>query len=96
MTLTVPAVCPFKTCPCVPAPRRHVVTHVRVVPVHTGTFSMYTRERCVCVCVCAGREEREEGREGRRRRRGGGRGGNTCARGVGTHGDVLNVHTGTF
>ena len=28
----------FKTSPCVPAPRRHVVTHVRVVPVHTGTF----------------------------------------------------------
>ena len=21
---------------------------------------------------------------------------NTCARGAGTHGDVLNVHTGTF
>ena len=32
------SVCRFKTSPCVPAPRAHVVTHVRVVPVHTGTF----------------------------------------------------------
>ena len=31
-------VCRFKTSPYVPAPRPHVVTHVRVVPVHTGTF----------------------------------------------------------
>ena len=31
-------VCTFKTSPCVPAPRAHVSTHVRVVPVHTGTF----------------------------------------------------------
>ena len=28
----------FKTLPCVPAPRAHVFQHVRVVPVHTGTF----------------------------------------------------------
>ena len=27
-----------KTSPCVPAPHAHVETHVRVVPVHTGTF----------------------------------------------------------
>ena len=32
------SVCRFKTSPCVPAPRPHVVTHVRVVPVHTETF----------------------------------------------------------
>ena len=32
------SVCRFKMSPCVPAPRPHVVTHVRVVPVHTGTF----------------------------------------------------------
>ena len=32
------SVCRFKTSPSVPAPRPHVVTHVRVVPVHTGTF----------------------------------------------------------
>ena len=31
-------VCTFKTLPCVPAKRAHVETHVRVVPVHTGTF----------------------------------------------------------
>ena len=27
-----------KTSPCMPAPRAHVETHVRVVRVHTGTF----------------------------------------------------------
>ena len=32
------SVCRFETSPCVPAPRAHVVTHVLVVPVHTGTF----------------------------------------------------------
>ena len=32
------SVCRFKTSPCVPAPRAHVETHVRVVPVHTRTF----------------------------------------------------------
>ena len=32
------SVCRFKTSLCVPAPRPHVVTHVRVVPAHTGTF----------------------------------------------------------
>ena len=37
------SVCRFKTSPCVPTPRPHVVTHVRVVPVHTGTFWIYTR-----------------------------------------------------
>ena len=31
-------VCTFKTRPCMPAPRAHVFQHVRVVPVHTGTF----------------------------------------------------------
>ena len=31
-------VCTFKTSPCVPAPRAHVSTHVRVVPAYTGTF----------------------------------------------------------
>ena len=30
--------CPSKTSPCIPAPRAHVETHVRVVPVHTGRF----------------------------------------------------------
>ena len=39
-------VCPLKTCPCVPAPRAHVETHVRAVPVHTGTFlNAHTAER---------------------------------------------------
>ena len=37
--------CVDSTSPCVPAPRPHVVTHVRVVPVHTGTFWTYTRGR---------------------------------------------------
>ena len=36
------SVCTFKTSPCVPAPRAHVSTHVRVVPLHTGTFWIYT------------------------------------------------------
>ena len=32
------SVCTFKTSPCVPAPRAHVSTHVRVVRAYTGTF----------------------------------------------------------
>ena len=32
------SVCPLNTSPCVPAPRAHVSTHVRVVPVQTGRF----------------------------------------------------------
>ena len=32
------SVCRFKTSPCVPAPRPHVIPHAGVVPVHTGTF----------------------------------------------------------
>ena len=35
--------CTFKTSPCVPAPRPHVETHVRVVQAYTGTFWMDTR-----------------------------------------------------
>ena len=35
--------CPSKTSPCVPAPRAHVETHVRVVPAYTGTFWTDTR-----------------------------------------------------
>ena len=35
----------FKTSPCAPAPRAHVFQHVRVVPVHTGTYWTYTRRR---------------------------------------------------
>ena len=31
-------VCTFKTSPCMPEPRAYVLKHVRVVPVHTGTF----------------------------------------------------------
>ena len=38
-------VCPFKTSPCVLAPLAHVSTHVRVVPVNTGTFWTDTRGR---------------------------------------------------
>ena len=41
------SVCRFKTSPCVPAPRPHVITHARV-PVHTGTFRTYTRGRFEC------------------------------------------------
>ena len=32
------SVCTFKTSPCVPAPRAHVETHVRVLPAYTETF----------------------------------------------------------
>ena len=35
-------VCTFKTSPCMPAPRAHVLKHVRLVPVHTGTFWIHT------------------------------------------------------
>ena len=38
--------------PCVPAPRAHVETHVRVVPACTGTFLMYTRGAWVRGGVC--------------------------------------------
>ena len=41
------SVCTFNTSSCVPAPRAHVETHVRVVPVHTGTFWTYSRRRFV-------------------------------------------------
>ena len=37
------SVCGFKTSLCVPTPRPHVLTHAGVVPVHTGTFWIYTR-----------------------------------------------------
>ena len=37
------SVCRFKTSPCVPAPRAHMLPHAGVVPVHTGTFGIYTR-----------------------------------------------------
>ena len=33
-----PSVCRFKTSPCVPAPRAHVLPHAGVVLVHTGAF----------------------------------------------------------
>ena len=32
------SVCRFETSPCMPATRAHAFQHVRVVPVHTGTF----------------------------------------------------------
>ena len=32
------SVCKFKTSPCVPAPRAHVLPHAGVVSVHTGKF----------------------------------------------------------
>ena len=35
-------VCTFKTSPCMPSTRAHLEKHVRVVPVHTGTFLMHT------------------------------------------------------
>ena len=37
------SVCRFKTSPCVPAPRAHVLPHAGVVPEHTVTFRIYTR-----------------------------------------------------
>ena len=45
-------VCTFKASPCVPAPRAHVFQHVRVVPVHTGTFWIYGR-RVFSACQAA-------------------------------------------
>ena len=41
-TLEKPTVCRFKTSPCVPAPRPHVETHVRVVPANT-VLNVHTR-----------------------------------------------------
>ena len=32
------SVCTLKTSPCMRAPLSHVLKHMRVVPVHTGTF----------------------------------------------------------
>ena len=43
------SVCRCKTSPCVPAPRAHVVTHVRVVPVHTGDVLHLHTEVFFCV-----------------------------------------------
>ena len=51
------SVCRFKTSPCVPAPRPHVSKHAGVVPVHTGTFGIYTRR------FLDGHTGRGEGRE---------------------------------
>ena len=52
------SVCRFKTSPCVPAPRAHVFQHAGVVPVHTGTFRIYTRR---FLRRNHGGEERKEG-----------------------------------
>ena len=72
-TLKTP-VCTFKTSPCVPAPRPHVVTRAGVVPAHTGTFLNVHKEGVLNVHtgrgVCVGRGRRggrgEEGRGGQR------------------------------
>ena len=51
-TLKTPE-CTLKTSPCVPAPRPHVVTLARVVPVHTGdVFNVHTG-RGVVDCGCS-------------------------------------------
>ena len=54
------SVCAFKTSPSVPATGPHVSTRVDVVPVHTGTFGMYTRRR-VGIHTRVRESEREEG-----------------------------------
>ena len=54
------SVCIFKTSPCVPAPRAHVLPHAGVVQVHTGTFWIYTRR-------FLGRTHGGEGEKGGRR-----------------------------
>ena len=46
-TLKKKTVCTFKTSPCVPAPRPHVVTLAGVVPVHTGGVLNVHTERGV-------------------------------------------------
>ena len=38
VSVQIVLVCTFKTSPCVPAPRAHVETHVRVMPAYTGMF----------------------------------------------------------
>ena len=55
------SVCTFKTSPCVPTPRPHVVTHAGVVPVHTGTLSIHTRRFFGRTHGGEGGEERERG-----------------------------------
>ena len=40
-------VCAFYTSPCMPAPRAHVETHLRVVPAYTETFWTDTRSAWV-------------------------------------------------
>ena len=46
----LPSMCRFKTPPCVPPPRPHVVTHVRVVLVHTDgdVLNLHTGVFPVC------------------------------------------------
>ena len=43
-----PSKCTSKSSPCMPAPRVHVETHVRVVRAHTGTFWTDTRGFSAC------------------------------------------------
>ena len=59
------SVCRFKTSPCVPAPRAHVLPHAGVVPVHRGTFSIYTR-RFLRRTHGERRRKEGDGREGHR------------------------------
>ena len=44
----LPSVCPFKTSPCMLAPRAHVEKHVRVLPEYTGTLKIFTRRFAAC------------------------------------------------
>ena len=52
------SVCRFKTSPCVPAPRPHVLPHAGLVPVHTETF--FIGKTCY-FCVHTGEGGGEEG-----------------------------------
>ena len=56
------SVCRFKTSPCVPAPRAHVLPHAGVVLVHTGdVLNLHTEVFSACH---PGREEGRERRKG--------------------------------
>ena len=73
------SVCTFTTSPCVPAPRAHVVTHVRGVCYVCAPASHEEKPVCrfkTIPCVPAKRAHVL----------------NTCARCAGTHGSVLNRH----
>ena len=100
-------VCTFKTSLCVPAPRAHVTTQDTTQHNNTTTTPHGERQRQRQRREDGRGETREEKtkedktrqdwrRRDKTRLQAKKKEQNTCARGAGIHGDVLNVHTVTF